>query len=78
MIASDIALIAVGGTLGVLDICPIITALWTPSWALFSSAWCLLFLPPFYAAEDVAGLKWACKRAGALSRSRRRRSGSYA
>jgi heparan-alpha-glucosaminide N-acetyltransferase len=59
MITSGIALIGGGWMLGVLGICPVVKALWTPSWVLFSGGWCLLFLAAFYAVVDVAGLKRA-------------------
>jgi predicted acyltransferase len=59
MIASGLALIVAGWTLGALGICPVVKAIWTPSWVLFSGGWCLVFLAAFYAAVDVAGLRWA-------------------
>jgi len=50
-----IMLMAVGWSLGLLSWCPVVKAIWTPSWVLFSGGWCFLFLAAFYALADVAG-----------------------
>jgi heparan-alpha-glucosaminide N-acetyltransferase len=50
-------LIFAGWSLGVLGICPVVKAIWTPSWVLFSGGWCFLFLAGFYAVVDVAGAR---------------------
>lgn len=53
------------GALGVgvgLDawICPLVKSLWTPSWAVYSSGWVLLFLAAFYWLIDERGCRsWA-------------------
>lgn len=38
-----------------LGLCPIVKRIWTPSWTLFSSGWCLLFLGGFYTLVEVWG-----------------------
>src|SRR5262249_24325734 len=38
-----------------MDICPVIKKIWTPSWTIYSTGWCLLFLAGFYAIVDVWG-----------------------
>jgi len=53
-------LLLAGWALGALGICPVVKAIWTPSWVLFSGGWCFLFLAAFYVLVDIAGLKrWA-------------------
>jgi predicted acyltransferase len=56
---SGVLLIALGWTLGVLGICPVVKAIWTPSWVLFSGGWCLLFLAGFSALVEVGRVTWA-------------------
>jgi predicted acyltransferase len=52
--------LAVGTTLGLLGVCPVVKRIWTPSWVLFSGGWCFIFLASFYAIIDVSGWrKWA-------------------
>lgn len=42
------------------SVCPLVKAIWTPSWALFSAGWAFLFLAAFYGLIDVRGFrKWA-------------------
>jgi len=53
---SGVVLIGVGWGLGVLGICPVVKAVWTPSWALFSGGWCLLFTAALSALVDIGGL----------------------
>jgi predicted acyltransferase len=48
-------LIGSGWMLNVLGVCPVVKALWTPSWVLFSGGCCMLFLAAFYAVVDVGG-----------------------
>jgi heparan-alpha-glucosaminide N-acetyltransferase len=50
-----VVLICVGWLLGATGICPIVKAIWTPSWVLFSGGWCFLLLAVFYAGEALAG-----------------------
>jgi predicted acyltransferase len=38
-------------------VCPIVKRIWTPSWVLFSGAYCLWILGAFYAVIDVVGFK---------------------
>jgi predicted acyltransferase len=49
-------LAGVGWTLGVLGICPVVKAIWTPSWVLFSAGWCLLVLAAISALVDGGGI----------------------
>jgi predicted acyltransferase len=51
--AAGIMSLAAGWFLGVLDICPVVKRIWTPSWVLFSGGWCLLILAAFYLVIDV-------------------------
>lgn len=42
------------------SVCPIVKRIWTPSWALYSTAWTLWMLAAFYWVIDVKGWKrWA-------------------
>jgi heparan-alpha-glucosaminide N-acetyltransferase len=45
--ALGVTLIGIGWMLNVLGICPVVKAIWTPSWVLFSGGWCLLILALF-------------------------------
>ena len=56
LIAAGVALLASGWLLHVLGVCPVVKAVWTPSWVLFSGGWCFLLLAVFYAAVDLGGL----------------------
>jgi heparan-alpha-glucosaminide N-acetyltransferase len=47
--------IAVGVVLGH-TVCPLIKAIWTPSWVVFSSGWTLLILAGFYGLVEIRGL----------------------
>lgn len=38
-------------------VCPIVKKIWTPTWVIFSSGWCLLFLGAFYWIVDVVNFK---------------------
>lgn len=49
--------LASGWGLGALGVCPVVKAIWTPSWVLFSGGWCLLFLAAFHAFVDIWGRK---------------------
>ncbi|MBI3852484.1 MAG: DUF5009 domain-containing protein [Verrucomicrobia bacterium] len=48
-----------GWGLGALGVCPVVKAIWTPSWVLFSGGWCFLFLAAFYLVVDIWGQKRA-------------------
>jgi predicted acyltransferase len=52
-------LLTSGWALGALGIAPVVKAIWTPSWVLFSGGWCCYFLAAFYWAIDVAGYRRA-------------------
>jgi predicted acyltransferase len=53
---TGLSLSCIGWILGALGICPVVKAIWTPSWVLFSGGLCLLFLATFYALIELAGL----------------------
>jgi heparan-alpha-glucosaminide N-acetyltransferase len=53
--AGGFLLLCSGWTLGALGVCPVVKAIWTPSWVLFSGGWCYLFLASFYALVDLGG-----------------------
>lgn len=51
-------------------LCPIVKAIWTPSWVVFSTGWVLLFFAGFHELVDVRGhrrLAWPLLVAGANS-----------
>jgi predicted acyltransferase len=52
-----LVLVVNGWILGALGVVPVVKAIWTPSWVLFSAGWCFLFLATFYAVVDLAGFK---------------------
>jgi len=45
-------LMATGWVLGLLGVVPVVKAIWTPSWVLYSGGWCCVFLAAFYAVVD--------------------------
>ncbi len=49
------ALCLVLGLIAGTTICPIIKRIWTPSWTLFSGAWCIWLLAFLYGLVDLAG-----------------------
>lgn len=53
--ATGLVLIFMGLMLGVLGVCPIVKAIWTPSWVLFSGGLCWLLLAAFHALVDRGG-----------------------
>jgi heparan-alpha-glucosaminide N-acetyltransferase len=50
-----VAAIAMGAALHVLGVCPIVKRIWTPSWAIFSAGWVVLFLAGCYYLVDLKG-----------------------
>ncbi len=56
LLASAICL-ALGTGLHLLDVCPIVKRIWTPTWALFSGGLCFLLMAGFYAVIDARGWK---------------------
>jgi predicted acyltransferase len=54
LVGTGLLALAIGWTLNVTGICPVVKRLWTPSWAIFSTGWALLMLAAFYYALDVA------------------------
>lgn len=45
--------LAAGQLMHWLGICPLVKRIWTPSWALFSTGWCLLILAGLFGLVDV-------------------------
>jgi heparan-alpha-glucosaminide N-acetyltransferase len=59
LVAAGLLGLAAGYGLQAAGICPIVKRIWTPSWALFSTGWCLLILAGFYAVVDILQFqKW--------------------
>ena len=56
-IATGVVLLSAGWLLGALGVCPVVKAIWTPSWVLFSGGWSFLLLAAFYGLVDVWGLR---------------------
>ncbi len=46
-----------GQVLNLTGVCPLVKRIWTPSWALFSTGWCLLILACLYGLIDVLDCK---------------------
>jgi predicted acyltransferase len=44
-----------GYLLGLSGVAPVVKAIWTPSWVLFSGGWCFLILAAFYGIVDGLG-----------------------
>jgi len=42
-----------GWGFGAIGICPVVKAVWTPSWVLFSGGWCFLFLAAFFVVGEI-------------------------
>jgi len=60
MIYFGIAGIVLGTVLHFLGIAPLVKRIWTPSWAIFSAGWAVLFLAFFYYVIDMKGYRrWA-------------------
>jgi len=57
MTAGTIGL-AGGSLLGQLGVCPVIKAIWTPSWVLFSGGWCFLLLAAFFVVGETLKKTW--------------------
>src|SRR5690606_38931252 len=52
--------IVLGLLLHVLGVVPLVKRIWTPSWAIFSGGWAVLFLAFFYYVLDMKGYRrWA-------------------
>jgi heparan-alpha-glucosaminide N-acetyltransferase len=56
-IVAGVVGLASGWGLGALGLCPVVKAIWTPSWVIFSGGWCFLFLAAFHAVVDIWGQK---------------------
>jgi predicted acyltransferase len=60
MIAFGVLGLAVGLALHALGVVPLVKRIWTPSWAIFSAGWAVLFLAFFYYVVDMKGYRrWA-------------------
>jgi predicted acyltransferase len=60
LILAGLGGLAVGQLLDLTSVCPLVKRIWTPSWALYSTGWCLLILAALYAVIDVLRLRrWA-------------------
>jgi heparan-alpha-glucosaminide N-acetyltransferase len=53
LLAGVIGLLS-GSLLSMAGICPIVKAIWTPSWVLFSGGWCFLFLAAWSWLVEIA------------------------
>jgi predicted acyltransferase len=58
-VAIGTGLIGAGWMLHAIGVVPVVKAIWTPSWVLFSGGWCFLFLATFYAVVDLGGVRRA-------------------
>ncbi len=58
LLVAAVAGLASGWALDHFGYCPIVKRIWTPSWALFSTGWALLFLAVFYLVIDVWKFQW--------------------
>ena len=59
-VLTGLLLLAGGGLLERLGVCPVVKRIWTPSWTLWSGGWCFLILAAFYAIIDIGRWKgWA-------------------
>lgn len=60
LLIAGVALLAVGYGLNALGVIPAVKRIWTPSFGLLSTGWCVLMLAAFYWAIDVRGARrWA-------------------
>ncbi|MGE0605899.1 MAG: acyltransferase family protein [Pirellulales bacterium] len=60
LIAAGIAALGIGAALHYAGIIPLVKRIWTPSWAIYSTGWCLLMLAMLYGIIDVLGFRrWA-------------------
>jgi heparan-alpha-glucosaminide N-acetyltransferase len=57
LVSVGIVLFLSGWFLGWAGICPVVKAIWTPSWVLLSGGLCFLFLAGFHAVVDVGGAR---------------------
>lgn len=59
LVAAGAVCLALGVAAGE-TVCPIVKRIWTPSWVLFSGAYCIWLLAFLYVVVDIVGLKkWA-------------------
>jgi heparan-alpha-glucosaminide N-acetyltransferase len=56
---AGLLLVALGWFLAAVGVAPLVKAVWTPSWVLYSGGWCCLILAAWYGLVDVIRLRWA-------------------
>lgn len=60
LLIAGVAGLVIGWLLNALGLCPAVKRIWTPSFALLSTGWCVLMLAAFYWVIDVRGWRgWA-------------------
>jgi predicted acyltransferase len=60
MLMYGLAGLIVGVALHLAGICPLVKRIWTPSWAIFSAGWSVIFLAGYYWLIDLKGYRrWA-------------------
>jgi predicted acyltransferase len=57
LVVAGAAGIVAGQLLHAGGVCPLVKRIWTPSWALYSSGWCVLILAALYGVVDVLKLR---------------------
>jgi predicted acyltransferase len=57
LLVTGAGLVFVGWAVGAAGLVPVVKAIWTPSWVLFSGGWCFLALASFYVIGDWMGCK---------------------
>ncbi|QDU98228.1 hypothetical protein Pla8534_60890 [Lignipirellula cremea] len=57
LLAAGAAGLLLGYLLNLSGICPMVKRIWTPSWAFFSTGWCLLILGALYGIVDILGFR---------------------
>jgi heparan-alpha-glucosaminide N-acetyltransferase len=60
LLVYGVAGIVLGAALHFMGVVPLVKRIWTPSWAIFSAGWAVLFLAAFYYVIDMRGRqRWA-------------------
>ncbi len=57
LLVAAAALLGAGWILGTSGVAPVVKAIWTPSWVVFSGGWCFLMLATFHGLVDCLDLK---------------------
>lgn len=55
MLVAGVAGLGLGWLLGVTGVSPVVKRIWTPSWTLLSTGWCILILATLYWIIDIKG-----------------------